>query len=141
MGDRHNIGIIQQTWGDAHPQGILWLYSHSGFWVDNPQIDGYAACLALALDEARPRWDDHTYFNRIIIHTLGESVRGIGVGKATGDEHKRYVLNSDAKTVGLYDNYPWDGSLGSMPEPLVTFSFEDFITKYRKHGKTVRNEY
>lgn len=141
MGDRHNIGIIQQTWGTAHPQGILWLYSHSGFWVVHPEVEGYAACLALALDEARPRWGDHTYFNRIIIHTLGESVRGIGVGKATGDEHKRYVLNSDAQTVGLYENYPWDGSIDKMPKPLVEFSFEDFVTKYGKHSRTLRDEY
>lgn len=141
MGDRHNIGILQHTYGEDTPRDILWLYSHSGFWVDNPQVDGFAACLALALDEARPRWDDDTYFTRIVIHTLGESVRGIGIGKATSDEHKRYVVDSDKQEVHLMENYPWDGSLAKMPLPLVTFSFEDFIRKYRKHDATVRNEY
>lgn len=141
MGDRHNIGIIQRTWGDPNPQGILWLYSHSGFYIEGQPWEGFAACVAMALDEARPRWDDDDYFNRIVIHTLGESVRGISVGKATGDEHKRYVIDLKAKVVGLYENHPWDGSLASMPLPLVTHSFEDFIAKYRKHTKTVRDEF
>lgn len=139
MGDRHNIGIVQEDsrWGNT----ILWLYSHSGFWSDVPGVEGFSACLALAIDEARPRWEDPAYFTRIVIHSLGESVRGISAGTAIGDEHKRWVVNPVEQSVSLVENYPWDGSYNTMPTPLVTLSFEDFVKKYRKHEATVRNEY
>lgn len=141
MGDRHNIGLIQYDRDPKVPENIMWLYSHSGFWLENPHVDGFSACLAVALDEARPRWTDHTYFNRIVIHTLGEAVRGIGIGTATGDEHKRWVVDNEKKEVYLMDNWSWDGSLAKMPEPIFTLGFEAFIAKYRKHEAPVRNEY
>lgn len=141
MGDRHNIGIVQYSPRSGRAREILWLYSHSGFYVDNPPVDGYAACLALALDEARPRWNDYPYFNRIIIHTLGDSVRGIRIGQATGDEHKRFVVEPAAEQVHLMDNWSWDGDIQNYPRPIVSWSFDNFIAKHRKHDKTVRNEY
>lgn len=139
MGDRHNIGLLQYTYNSEQPKDILWLYSHSGFYTD--AVQGFSASLAHALDEARPRWDDHTYFNRIIIHTLGDSVRGIGIGPATGDEHKRYVVDNERQLVYLMDNVKWDGSLQNYVDPIATFSFESFIKRYGKHEHTTRGEY
>jgi len=130
MGDRHNIGLLQYKYGAKRPSEILWLYSHSGFWTE--KSDGFAACLAEALAEARPRWDDHTYFNRIVINTLGDSISGIGIGTATGDEHRRYVVDSEKQEVYLMKNWPWDGNYANAPTPLVTFTFENFVRKYLK---------
>lgn len=141
MGDRHNIGLVQYDRRDDGPRDILWLYSHSGFYVENPPVEGFAAVVALALDEARPRWDDHSYFNRIIILTLGDSIRGISLGRATGDEHKRWVIDSEKREVYLMDNNSWLGELADMPDPIICMGFEKFIEKYRHHDKTVRGEY
>lgn len=141
MGDRHNVGIVQYPYGAERAKEIIWLYSHSGFWSDVPGVEGYAACVALALDEARPRWDDYSYFTRIIIHSLGESVRGISIGKCTLDEHKRYVLDPKAGKVYLMDNWKWDGDFRNWVKPIVSWTFDEFVAKYRKHDRTVRNEY
>lgn len=139
MGDRHNVGLVQYKYGATRPHEILWLYSHNGFYTD--AVDGFAASVAHALDEARPRWDEHSYFNRIVIHTLGESVRGIHTGTATGDEHKRYLIDSNNQKVHLMDNWKWDGAILNAPAPIITFDFDNFIRKYRKHDSTIRNEY
>lgn len=139
MGDCHNVGLIQYSFGESQPSEILWLYAHNGFWTE--VVEGYSASLAHALDEARPRWGDDTYFNRIVTYTLGDSVRGIGTGIATMDDHRRWVIDPRNEEVHLMENWPWNGKYNKMPKPIVSFSFEDFIARYRKHEKTVRNEY
>ena len=139
MGDRHNIGIMLYPNEDEQAKEILWLYAHNGFWTD--VVDGYAASLAHALDEARPRWGDYQYFNRIIILTLSDSIRGIGIGTATGDEHKRYVLDPKRQIVHLMDNWSWNGDCRHMPSPIVSFTYDEFVSRYRKHERTVRGEY
>ena len=131
MGDRHNIGLVAYDFGSARPKEIIWLYAHSGFYTD--KVEGFAASLAHALDEARSRWDDHSYFNRIVIATLGDSVRGINIGTATSDEHKRYVVDSEKQEVYLMDNKHWLGDILNYPEPIITFSFDRFVQKYSKH--------
>jgi len=123
MGDRHNIGLIQEN------KTIIWLYSHWGFYTEKTEM--FSGVVAEALVNAKDRWDDESYFNRIFINTLGESLSGVSVDRVFMDEHKRYAVDIAKNKVYLVDNFAWrKGTYGDIPNPIVEYTFEDFVKKF-----------
>jgi len=131
MGDRTNVGVMMRDYHDNEKLGILWVYSHWGF-------PGITASIAKSLDNAKGRWDDNAYGQRIFVQSLmeaggmeAESELGGGLTfNFIGDnEHKLWVADLHDQTMSLYPEY--DGSLDT-PEPLVVTSFQNFLTKYGK---------
>lgn len=117
MGDRANVAVIQDN-GQA-----VFLYTHS---------DGHElACTVQKALSRKARWDDEPYLTRIIFDAMtaayprgGET--GFGISTCIGDSnHKVIVVNPQKQTVGFV---PDKGPLLETLEPLLTWSFTEFVT-------------
>ena len=89
------------------------------------------ADLAAALEEARPRWDDESYFNRILVDQLFRSMRdsetGAGIGLDLPGDNEHDIVRVVRATQQVYVYKRMDRGLRS---PIATYSFDDYITKY-----------
>ncbi len=109
MGDRANIRL--QHGSDAPS---IYLYTH---WrgSDLPAI------VAEGLTNARPRWNDVQYLNRIVFSTLtqgqpGTELTGYGLGTMLGDGEDRIVHVNTRKQCVRLNRGRW-------------YTFVDFIAK------------
>lgn len=121
MGDRVNYGF-KNPYDDLK----IVLYSHYG--------GSYAKQnLAAALDQARPRWDDYSYANRIVTSLLiGDSWNseyGFGLHTAydmTEEENGYLLVDWDKQSVTISPN-----RYEVEEKSVVTMGFEEFITQYK----------
>ena len=115
MGDRANIAIEQ---GDGTR---VWLYSH---WGGTEMPETLQAALRL-----RERWDDRTYFARIVFQTMlggNTGTTGFGIStRLTDNEYPILVVDCDKQTITMEDEP--DGSRAQWhPSVGKSWTFEAF---------------
>ncbi|AYB70989.1 hypothetical protein SEA_YABOI_190 [Streptomyces phage Yaboi] len=131
MGDRTNVGVVMRASNGRDKEGILWVYSHWG-------LPGITASIAKALDNAKGRWDDDMYGQRIFVQSIMEAGGmessselggGLSFNFIADNEHKLWVADFYDQTMYLFPEY--EGNLDT-PEPLAVISFQEFVTTYLK---------
>jgi hypothetical protein len=110
MGARINFVFKTSEFALGEPQTYVVLYSHWG-------ADSWREDLAMALDKARPRWNDFTYGTRIVISQLTkeaiDSETGFGIFSTNTLDHffDEWVLidfpaqEVDGKSFGAFTDY------------------------------------
>ena len=115
MGDRANFGFKDRK-GDT-----VFLYGH---WAGHNMLQN----LAVAVEHARPRWQDESYATRICISQMigedwaQETGWGISVNQLADNEHKVPVINWAAKTFTLMEE--------DLTTEVFSLSLDNFCTKY-----------
>jgi hypothetical protein len=110
-------------------QGILWTYLHWG-------LPGITSSIVTALENARDRWTDDSYGQRIFVHSMFEAGElsathptggGLHFNFIGDNEHRLWVADFVKQEMTLYPRYR--GNLDT-PDPIVVMSFEQFINRY-----------
>lgn len=130
MGDRANFGFKQSD------GSTIVLYGH---WAGHDML----ANLALAVEAARPRWNDESYATRIAVSRLvgddwkSETGWGLSVNRILDNEHKIPIIDWTTQTFSLHEEAPWSESTeytvrGMVDEPIFKMTLDSFINKYSR---------
>jgi hypothetical protein len=126
MGDRANFGFKDRN-GD-----VIVLYGH---WAGHEMLKQ----LAVAVEAARPRWNDESYATRIAISNLiGDDWKsttgwGLSINTILDNEHKIPIVDWLSETFYLHEEAAWEEDTkvrGMMDDPMFSMTLDDFIRKY-----------
>lgn len=112
MGDRANIKITETPYQGPSPAPI-YLYSHWGG-------HDYPEALRQALADARGRWGDAPYCNRLIIRSLFADLSG-----DTGGGVSTYLADNDRPVIELH-HAGGDGWVG-LEGGSRRFTFQEYV--------------
>lgn len=128
MGDRANFGFKDRN------SNVTILYGH---WAGFEMLHNFS----VALERARPRWNDEGYATRIAISTLigedwtNQTGWGLYINEIADNEHKIPIVDWLSGTVSLHEEASWDETnkiRGVKDEPIFTMDIEAFIRKNLK---------
>lgn len=121
MGDRGNVAIIQEN-GDQ-----IWLYSHWG----GTQLP---ARVQLGLKASKPRWDDESYFTKIMLGRLVPNDNwmeetGYGISGTVQDGAGRIVVVDSKNKIVYTITGPElkDNKVPAGYEPPASWNYEAYM--------------